>query len=118
MRSGVLSVLRPMLPKPVQPRRQGGAVERNKRDWPVTFISVLHRKRQNPLGISTFPANSHTIILPQNCNSPERPLLVRVMRPAFMQQLPAWKAVFHSLNVSQLTVNEHEDVGSLVPEKC
>jgi hypothetical protein len=34
-----------------------------------------------------------------------------------MQQLPAREAVFHSLLVSQLTVNEHEDVGSLVFNK-
>jgi hypothetical protein len=34
-----------------------------------------------------------------------------------MQQLPAREAVFHSLLVSQLTVNEHEDVGSLALDK-
>jgi hypothetical protein len=35
-----------------------------------------------------------------------------------MQQLPAREAVFHSLLVSQLTVNEHEDVGSLMLKKA
>ena len=34
-----------------------------------------------------------------------------------MQQLPAREAVLHSLLVSQLTVNEHEDVGSLALDK-
>jgi hypothetical protein len=35
-----------------------------------------------------------------------------------MQQLPAREAVFNSLLVSQLTVHEHEDIGSLALEKA
>ena len=113
----VHDVPRPMPAKPIEPRRRWGAVKRYNRDWLTLPSHVLDHERQDPLRKPTLSFHTNILSLPHHRNSPEQFLLVCTVRPALMQQLPAREAAFYSLFVSQLTVNEHEDIGSLVLNK-